>query len=156
MKNNFTLYRISPWSLFKISFLVGWIATFLPVAFLITLVLRLAVILANWLGGLVYQVRLPIPGNFGFDINVIELLHLQNFYERLDRWALVGGLQALVIILVLTSLIALFWGLVATIAGLVFNLFSRAIGGIGITLAENPNPASPEASVKPIEQENSM
>lgn len=136
MKKTYTLYRISPWSLMKIGFLVGWIASFLPVAFITALFFRLAAALAKWLGGLVYQVRLPIPGNFGFDINVVELLKLQHVLDRLQGWAVIGAIQIILFILLITTVIGLFWGFIAALVGLVFNLISYAIGGIDLTLKE--------------------
>jgi hypothetical protein len=136
MKKTYTLYRISPWSLMKIGFLVGWIASFLPVAFITALFFRLAAALAKWLGGLVYQVRLPIPGNFGFDINVVELLKLQHVLDQLQGWAVIGAIQIILFILLITTVIGLFWGFIAALVGLVFNLISYAIGGVDLTLKE--------------------
>lgn len=121
----------------KIGFLVGWLASFLPVAAFIFLFVRMAASLADWLAGMVYRIRLPLPGDFGFDINVVELLHLQEALSRLEGWAAIGGLVLFLLILLVTSLFGLFWGIIAAVAGVVFNLLSRATGGVELTLAEN-------------------
>jgi len=139
----FKLHHISAWSLFKIGFLVGWIASFPPIALAVMIFFRGVAALSAWLGGLVYNIRLPIPGNFGFDINVVELLKLQDFYDRLEGWAAVGLITTLLIILMMTSLLALFWGIMAALGGAIFNLFSRAIGGIQVTLSEEAIQAAP-------------
>lgn len=128
--------RINPWSLFKISFLVSWITALPFVAFTAFLILRSITGLVAWLGGLVYQVRLPLLGNLGFDINVLELLKLQDFYTRLQGWAVLGILPTLILIGLAATLIALFWGCVAALSGWVFNLLSRAAGGIEVTLTK--------------------
>lgn len=132
--NHYRLTHINPWSLLKIGFLVSWIAALPFVAFLTFLIVRMITSLANWLGGLVYQLRLPLIGNL--DINVLELLNLQVFYDRLQGWAIVGILPTLFMVLLVTTLIALFWGCVAALSGWVFNLLSRVTGGIEMTLAE--------------------
>ena len=137
----YTLYKVSLWSLLKIGFLVGWIASFLPVALISFLFFKLVSTLAGWLSGLVYQVRLPLPGNFGFDLNLVELLKLQGFMERLQAWQAIGFLQTALIVLLVTSMAALFWGIVVAAGGFVFNLISKATGGVEITLAED-QPAS--------------
>jgi hypothetical protein len=140
---NYKLYHISAWSLLKIGFLIGWIASFPPIALTVMIFIRGVAAFSDWLGGLVYKIRLPIPGNFGFDINVVELLQLQDFYQRLQGWAVVGLIPALVIVLVLTSLLAVFWGIIAALGGVVFNLLSRAIGGIQVTLSEEAAQTTP-------------
>jgi len=135
--NTVRLTHISPWSLLKIGFLISWITTLPIVAFLAFLFFRAVTGLAHWLGGLVYQVRLPL--NIGFDINVIDLLKLQEFYDRLQGWAVLGVLPTLFLVLLITTMFALFWGFVAALCGWVFNLLSRTIGGIEVTLAESNN-----------------
>jgi hypothetical protein len=148
---NYKLHHISAWSLLKIGFLIGWIASFPPIALAVTIFFRGAAALSAWLGGLVYTIRLPIPGNFGFDINVVELLKLQDFLNRLQGWAVVGILPGFLIVLVLTSLLALFWGIIAALGTAIFNLLSSAIGGIQVTLSEEAiqSDALDEISGKP-------
>jgi hypothetical protein len=143
---NYILYKISLWSLLKIGFLVGWIVAFLPVALVAFVFFKLVSTLAGWLSGLVYQVRLPLPGNFGFDINLVELLKLQGLMERLHTWQSFGLFQTLLAVLLVTSLIALFCGIVAATGGLVFNLISKATGGVRLTVAEESLPGEGLAS----------
>jgi hypothetical protein len=130
----YILYRLSAWSLFKIGFLVGWIASFLPIASGAYILMRIVTGVANWLGNMVYQFTVPLLGNI--DINVVEMLGLQQFYANLANWATIGTITLCFIILLLTSLAALFWGVIAALAGLVFNLLSHAIGGVRLTMAE--------------------
>jgi hypothetical protein len=150
----YTLYKISLWSLLKIGFLVGWIVSFLPVALLAFVFFKLVSTLAGWLSGLVYQVRLPLPGNFGFDLNLVELLKLQGLMEQLQAWQAFGFIQTVLIVLLVTSLVALFWGLIAAAGGLVFNLISWAAGGVKLTLAEDPPTA--ERLALPVDPSNTM
>ncbi len=139
----YKLYKVSLWSLLKIGFLVGWIGSFFPVALLSFVFFKIISTLATWMSGLVYELRLPLPGNFGVDLNLVEILGLQGFMDRLQTWEAIGFLQTVLIVLIITSLAALFWGLIAAAGGLVFNLFSKAAGGVEITLAEeNPNGGS--------------
>jgi hypothetical protein len=132
----YLLYKISAWSLFKIGFLIGSIASFLPIAIVALLFFRIVSGLAGWLGGLVYRIELPLPGNFGFDINVVELLKLQQAYDWLVQWAAVGAIPLMLLILLVTVLLGLFWGMIAALGAFVFNLLSRIIGGIQLSLSE--------------------
>jgi hypothetical protein len=144
---NYTLYKISLWSLLKVGFLVGWVASFLPVALFFLMFFKIVSALAAWLSGLVYQIRLPLPGNFGFDLNLVELLKLQGVVDQLQTWGAVGFIPTILIVLLVTSLFALFWGFVAAAGGLVFNLISKAIGGIQLTLSDQDKQPSPPAAV---------
>ena len=132
----YRLYKISAWSLFKIGFLIGSVASFLPIALVSMLIFRIVSGLADWLGGLVYRIELPLPGNFGFDINVVELLKLQQAYDWLVQWAAVGAIPLLFLVLLITALFGLFWGVIAALGAFVFNLLSRATGGIQLSLSE--------------------
>lgn len=132
----YKLYQVSLWSLLKIGFLVGWIGSFLPVALLSLFFLKMISALTGWLSGLVYELRLPLPGNFGIELNLIEILKLQGLLNWLQTWDAIGFIPAVLLVLFITSLAALFWGLVVAAAGLVFNLISKAAGGVEITLAE--------------------
>ena len=136
MMKNYRLYRVNPWSTFKLGCLAGWLAAFLPVAGLGWLAVKTASALASWLQGLVYRIELPLPGNFGFEINGIELLHLQGIYNRMADWAGLGGFTLFVLILLTTSIFGLLAGATAALVSLVFNGFSRATGGIEVTLSE--------------------
>lgn len=133
---NYRLYRVNPWSTFKLGCLAGWLTAFLPVAGLGWLAVKTASALASWLQGLVYRIELPLPGDFGFEINGIELLHLQEIYNRMAEWAGVGGLTLFLLILLTTSVFGLLAGATAALISLVFNGFSRATGGIEVTLSE--------------------
>lgn len=142
-RKTYILHHVSLWSLFKIGSLVGFITSFIPLMSIVYLFVRLVSSLAEWLGGLVMHLRLPLPGDFGIDLNLIELLKLQGFYESLQKWASVGGFSAFLIALLLTLLAALFWGLIAVFAGIVFNLLGSAIGGIQFTMSEQVSVPSP-------------
>jgi hypothetical protein len=132
----YKLYQVSLWSLLKIGFLVGWIGSFLPVAVLFFFFFKMISALTGWLSGLVYELRLPLPGNFGIELNLIEILKLQGLLDWLQTWDAIGFIPAILLVLFITSLAALFWGLVVAAVGLVFNLISKASGGVEITLAE--------------------
>jgi len=134
---NYILHKVSLWSIAKIGFLVGWIASFLPIAVVFFAFFTAINALSNWLNGLVYHIKLPLPGNFGFDINVIELLKLQGFADRLNGWAAMGLFTTIIIILLLTSLAAVFWGFLAVLSGLIFNLISKTIGGVRLVVSED-------------------
>ncbi len=132
----YTLVRVGLWSLLKIGFLISWIVSFLPIALLTIVFTRTVAALTAWLSTLVYHVRLPLPGDFGFDLNLVDLLHLQGLIDSLNRWVVVGIIPLFMVILVLTSLVAVLGGLATVLGGLVFNLFSRLSGGIQVTLSE--------------------
>jgi hypothetical protein len=132
--NTYTLQRVSLWSLAKVGFFIGWIVSFLPIAFFSFLFFQAADVLAKWIGSLVYRIRLPLPGDFGIDLNLVEILKLQNILGRLQGWAAIGAIQAFILVFLLTCLAALLWAIVIGLAGLIFNLISRAIGGIQVTL----------------------
>lgn len=120
----------------KIGFFVGSVLSFIPLMTVIYVLIRLVSTVAGWLSALVYNLRLPLPGNFGIEVNVIELLKLQDFYESLLNWAALGGFSAFLIALLLTFLAGLFWGLLAALGGVVFNLIGKVVGGIQVTMAE--------------------
>ena len=134
---SYILHKVSLWSMAKVGFLVGWIASFLPIALIFFVFFTVVNALSTWLNGLVYHIKLPLPGNFGFDINVIELLKLQSFVDQLNGWAATGFISTLIIVILLTSMVAVFWGLVATLSGLIFNLISKAIGGVRLVVSED-------------------
>jgi hypothetical protein len=141
---NYTLYKIRLWSLAKVGFLVGWAASFFPVALASFMFFKLVDALATWLSGQVYRLSLPLPGNFGIDINLVELLKLQGLMARLDTWNSIGFIATILIVLLVTSFLALFWGLVVVAGGLLFNLISQAIGGIQFSMTEEkPAPDRP-------------
>ena len=132
----YTLYKISLWSLLKVGFLVGWVASFIPVALVFFIFFKIVSGLANWLSGLVYHIGLPLPGDFGFDLNLVELLKLQGVVDQLQTWSAVGLIPTILVVLLVTTLIAIFGGLVVAASGLLFNLISRVIGGIQLSMSD--------------------
>jgi hypothetical protein len=142
MIKQYTIHHIDSYSLLKIGGILGFIVSFVPITATIFGVLRLVNIVIGWMEGMVYQLRLPLIG--GLDINVVELLHLTGMLEALQNISVIGGLGAIFLAILLSLLAAIFWGFIAVIAGAIFNLLSKATGGIQVSMSEDYLPVENE------------
>jgi hypothetical protein len=132
----YTVHGVRLFSLFKTGFIIGLVFSCLPVTVLTVTFFRLVQAVENWLSGLVYNLRLPLIGEIS--INVVDLLRLQAFYASLQRWSLWGGIPTVLAVLALLVGLAGVIGLLTALAGLLFNLLSRASGGIQVDVSESP------------------
>ena len=134
----YTLHSINPFSLFKFGFFIGLIVSFLPLMLVFLFLLNLATKLFSWLGNISSNptINLPIIGNIPIDINVLQLLGLQDFYNHLNTFVAIGALQVLLFTIFLSLAFAIFIALMSLLAGLIFNLISAVTGGLQVTLSE--------------------
>jgi hypothetical protein len=134
---NYKIHRVGLFSLLQFGCLIGFFISFLPITVLSLLVIRLMTNLVNWMGGLVYRIPLPLLGDIGIDISVVELLHLANFYDSITKWAALGTLEILAIILLFSAAAAVVVGILTLIGGLIFNLLCAITGGLKVVLSED-------------------
>jgi hypothetical protein len=133
---NYRLHRVGLLSLLQFGCSIGFFISFLPITALALFAIRLMTGLMNWLNGLVYRLQLPLLGDLGIDISIVELLHLGNFYDSAVKWASLGALEILAIVLLLSAAAAVLIGILTLFGGLIFNLLCALTGGLKIVVSE--------------------
>jgi hypothetical protein len=154
MVKTYTVHRISTLPLFNLGFLIGAVGSFFPIATIILLVKWGIASLASWMSDLTYKVEFPIksplPGvNFpSIEIKPIELLKLQDVQTQLQNIGDTSWLKVILLILGLTILAGLYFGVIALIAGEAFNLASAIFGKLKLKLSD-ASPATPQPAPYP-------
>jgi hypothetical protein len=162
MVKTYIVHRISSLPLFNLGFLVGAVGSFFPIATAILLIKWGISSLATWMNDLTYTVEFPIksplPGvNFpSIEVKPLELLKLQDVQTQLQNIGDTAWFKVILLILGLTILAGLYFGVIALIAGEAFNLASAIFGRLKLKLSDagsmapvQPIPAQPFPIVPP-------
>jgi FHA domain len=156
MVKTYTVHRISSLPLFNLGFLIGAIGSFFPIATVILLVKWGISSLATWMNDLTYKVEFPIKSPIpGVDfpsivIKPIELLKLQDVQSQLQNIGDTAWFKVILLILGLTILAGLYFGVIALIAGEVFNLASSIFGRLKLKLSDGGTAPVQPASGQPV------
>jgi hypothetical protein len=161
MVKTYTVHRISSLPLFNLGFLVGAVGSFFPIATAILLIKWGIYSLAAWMNDLTYKVEFPIKSPIpGVDfpsivIKPLELLKLQDVQSQLQNIGDTAWFKVILLILGLTILAGLYFGVIALIAGEAFNLASAIFGRLKLKLSDagmapaQPAPGQPWPVVPP-------
>jgi hypothetical protein len=154
MVKTYTVHRISSLPLFNLGFLIGAVGSFFPIATIILLVKWGISSLASWMSDLTYKVEFPIKSPIpGVDfpsivIKPIELLKLQDVQSQLQSIGDTSWFKVILLTLGLTILAGLYFGVIALIAGELFNLASSIFGRLKLKLSD-ASPATPQPASYP-------
>ena len=158
----YTLQSVNPVSLLKFGFFFGLIGSLLPVSISVLIAWSVITDLLGWMDRLTYQISIPIPilEIPDIEISIVNLLHLEGFYETLSGLIEFGWIQVIILITVLVFASAFLFALFGLVAGFIFNILSALTGGLQVNLLENrvskkaPLPASAAASSPPASTQN--
>jgi len=153
MVKTYTVHRISSLPLFNLGFLIGAVGSFFPIATFILLVKWGISSLASWMSDLTYKVEFPIKSPIpGVDfpsivIKPIELLKLQDVQTQLQSIGDTSWFKVILLILGLTILAGLYFGVIALVAGELFNLASSIFGRLKLKLSDSGSATPPPAPI---------